>query len=185
MENKVVYLIIGGPPTYHCDDQRIREIYGVYSDRKKAEQCYNQFVGSCGEIYFLTVPLDERPSPMFDGLDISLFSENVPTGGFDVEESDEFSPVYVVTFESRKDGPNLVYKICSKEKSATLTKKRLEPSNLAKYMKSLEFGEIKVNKYWIRDLPSLWKGLLTEDMIDKYIEPIEYKRSDGPIFSRW
>ena len=122
---------------------------------------------------------------MFDGLDISLFSENVPTGGFDVEKSREFSPLYVVTFENRKDGANLVYKICSQEKTANLTKKKLEPSNVKEYIKSLEFGEIKVNKYWIRDLPSLWKGLLTEEMIDKEIEPIEYKRSDGPIFSRW
>ena len=183
--NKVVYLIMGGPPTYHCDDQRIREIYGVYSDRKKAEQCYNQFVSGCGEIYFLTVPLDDRPSQMFDGLDISLFSENVPTGGFDVEKADEFSPVYVVTFESRKDGPNIVYAVRSKEKDANAAKKVLEPINVTEYIKSLEFGEIKVNKYWIRDLPSLWKGLLTEKMIDKEIEPIEYKRSDGPIFSRW
>jgi hypothetical protein len=139
--SKVVYLIIGGPPTYRYEDPKIRDIFGVYSDRKKAEQCYNQFVSSCGEIYFLTVPLDERPSQMFDGLDISLFSENVPTGGFDVEESREFSPLYVVTFENRKDGANLVYKVCSQEKDADFTKKRLEPSNVSEYIKSLEFGE--------------------------------------------
>jgi hypothetical protein len=170
----VVYVVIGGPPVYHLEDEKIQNIYGIFTTRKQAEQTYNAFESSCGHLYLLEVPIDRKPCSYGDGLNISLHSNEMPETGFNVEKGREFEEVYMVVFQPRKSSKNILYKVCSDEKDAESAKKILDPPDLESYKESLYWGEYKVFKYWIRDLSS-WG--IDESFIDKDIEPIEYEKS--------
>ena len=166
-----IYLVIGGP---RYEGPEIRSIYGAYTTRREAEQCYNFFKDTCGSIYFLRVPVDQRPHPSFEELDISLFSESPPEWGFTIEVGHDYEAIYFVIYEG-KDDTLVLHKVCSSEKDARSVRTKLQPNDQSAW------GEFRIRRYLIRDL-ALWS--LTEDIIDKDIQPMTFDLGNSPFFYR-
>jgi hypothetical protein len=58
MKEKKVYLVIGGAPQYHAEDDAFTEVFGVFSSYEDACQIFHHHQSWCGSITIVPLVLD-------------------------------------------------------------------------------------------------------------------------------
>lgn len=115
MEDRIFYLVIGGPYRYHAEDDEFTEIYGLFSDYETACQCLYYHKSHEGSVIVIPIPVDKFFDQMYIGLS---GEENPPKPKLKL---DIYTEIYIVRNEEFIFG---VYK--TKQKADSLLDKLLD-----------------------------------------------------------
>jgi len=160
------YLVVGGQPQYHAEDDEFTEVYGLFSDYESACQCH-EFNDGRGSLVILPVPVDK----FFDHIYISDGEKNPP---LPKSVNASYIPFYVVS------SYELFYGAFSDKVEA----ETLENLILDKFYKEKGgfnlYQEPRVRKYIMMDLVKFKPDI--SNFINKKVEP--FKLIECPHFSR-
>lgn len=166
------YLVIGGPPQYHAEDDQFTEVYGLFSKLEDALQCYQFRIELSGSVVILPIEADTYFNPK----DISLYGQDdYPPIKITAEA---YQLVYVVTeyyFDRETDTMvHRVYKVCS------------DLIEAQKYLKSLidagaDSWDCKIRAYCRFELDEFSPSI--KEFIDVETNPVTLTKY--PFGSRW
>lgn len=165
MSDTIMYVVVGGFPRYHMEDERFSDIYGVFDNQEDARQCFYFYKDGCGDIRIMEVTLNKPLS-----LGISTYGDDCPP--LPHGKGDYYTSFWVVSRYDR-ELKTICYGVRSNKDAAIKLK------NLVSKRFGVDDWDLMVRRYIKLDLE---RFNFDADTIDKEIEPMRLEKA--PYFYR-